>query len=121
MPIDVYRFVHLFSVFLLLMSMGGMVGAALAKQPLDPAVRRLGAISHGVAMLLLLVAGFGLLAKGGYTAGVPGFAMVKLVIWLVLGAAIVVPTRFPAYARLLWLAVPLLALVAAWLGHYRPF
>jgi hypothetical protein len=42
-------------------------------------------ITHGLGLLLVLVAGFGMLAKLGIH-GVPTWAALKLIIWVALGA-----------------------------------
>ena len=76
-------------------------------------------ILHGVAMLLILVAGFGLLAK--LQLGFPGWVIVKLVIWLVFGALLVVSKRqLLRPGQLIGVMIALGAL-AAWLATFTPF
>ena len=40
---------------------------------------------HGIGLVVLLVSGFGNLAKLGMTAHMPGWVIAKMVLWLVLG------------------------------------
>lgn len=77
------------------------------------------AILHGVGLLLLLVAGFGALAKLGYK-GPPGWAIGKLAIWLLLGAAPVIFKKAPQVAKAVVCALPLVALGAAALAVLKP-
>ena len=68
-----------------------------------------------LGLVLLLVGGFGMLAKLG-VSGIPGWVHPKILIWVLLGLAVAVPYRKPELARPLWFAAPILALIAAYLG-----
>lgn len=76
---------------------------------------------HGIALLLVLVAGFGLLARLGIITGWPGWVWAKLGIWLLAGAWLTVPYHRPALARPMLLALPFLGLALAWLAVAKPF
>ena len=126
----VYRLIHFFGIFLLLTSLGGavmrgMMGTvsttALSTDggASDRRMRRLVALSHGIAMLLILTGGFGMLAR--LDIGMPGWVFGKLAVWLALGAMLALARRMVGAARALWLAVPVLALIAAWLAYTKPF
>ena len=82
--------------------------------------RKLVMITHGVGMLMVLVAGFGLLAKLGTSQGT-GWVIGKLVLWLSLGAVIVVLNRRPQWARSMWYLIPILGGLAVYLAVYKPF
>ena len=126
----VYRLIHFFGIFLRLTSLGGavmrgMMGTvsttALSTDggASDRRMRRLVALSHGIAMLLILTGGFGMLAR--LDIGMPGWVFGKLAVWLALGAMLALARRMVGAARALWLAVPVLALIAAWLAYTKPF
>ena len=68
---------------------------------------------------MLLVAGFGALAKLE-VQGVPSWAWGKLVLWLLLAASPVLIKRKPNFAKALWFALPLLGVVAASLAVLKP-
>jgi len=81
--------------------------------------RKFIAIMHGVGVTLVLVAGFGLLARLGIHWPWPLWVIVKLSVWLVIGA-------FPTlvYRRVLspigaWWVLTLLALIAAMSATYK--
>ena len=126
----IYRLIHFFGIFLLLTSLGGavmrgMMGTvsttALATDGgvADRRMRRLIGMTHGIALLLILVGGFGMLAR--LDIGFPGWIVGKLTVWLALGAMLTLAKRMLGRARMLWFAVPVLAFVAAWLAYTKPF
>jgi hypothetical protein len=119
-PFLVYKTFHLVGVMLTVVALGGMAIHAANGGTRDQSLtRRLTTASHGLGLLLVLVAGFGMLARLGGTAG-SGWVLIKLVIWLTLGAAAVVPYRRPQFARALFLIVPLLAALAAIVAITKP-
>ena len=80
--------------------------------------RKIFSILQGIALLVMLVSGFGLLAK--LHLGFPHFAMVKTVIWVVLGVIpmILRRLRVPVAAGI---AISLALIgIMAWLGVMKP-
>lgn len=119
-PFLVYKTFHVVGVMLIVAALGGMaVHAANGGPRAQSLTRRLTTATHGLGLLLVLVAGFGMLARLGGSAG-SGWVLIKLVIWLALGAAAVVPYRRPQLARALFLIVPLLAALAAIVAITKP-
>ncbi len=115
MSLLAYKVLHLVGGFLLFAALG-----YLALRPADKAIK-LPSISHGIALLLLLVSGFGMLAKLGIMGlSWPLWIWLKLVIWLLLGAALVLVRRLPRHAALWWWLFPLLGGAAAYLALYKP-
>lgn len=128
MGYEVYKVLHLLGVVTLFFSLGGMTLQALAVPatgaaegaPPAPGRAVLSAL-HGVAMVLLLVAGFGALAKLGLMqGGLPGWAWGKLAVWLLLGGAPALIKRQPRLALALCFALPLVGALAAWLAVAKP-
>ncbi|MCE9518190.1 MAG: hypothetical protein K8R87_01270 [Verrucomicrobia bacterium] len=111
-----YQIIHLIAVMILFAG----TGAALAGTD-HGGTRKFGAILRGVSLLLLLVTGFGLLAKLGIMKSLPVWAWIKLAIWVI---AAVLPV-FVKRKMLPGTAAVLIALalggVAAWLGIMKPF
>lgn len=121
---NAYKVLHLFGVLLLFVSLGGLTLHALNGGTKETnRSRKLVAISHGLALFLVVLAGFGLLVRigVGHGAGLPGWVWGKLAIWALMGAALVIPYRKPEWARGMWLLLPVLGGAAAWLAIYKPF
>ena len=111
MSLAFYKWLHLAGIALVLMSLAAMAWRAES--------RKLPSITHGIGLLVAFVAGFGLLAKGGY--GWPAWVWIKLVVWLVLGGVSVLFKRKPELGTPLWWGVFVLFVLAGYLGIYKPF
>jgi hypothetical protein len=118
MSYEFYRVVHVFSIILLFTSLGTLAAVGGAE---SARLRRLAAVAHGVALTLILVAGFGLLARLGMFGAIPLWAWLKLGIWLLLAMAVLPLRRRPEWAAGLWLLLPVLGGTAAWLAIAKPF
>jgi hypothetical protein len=115
-----YKVLHLIGVLFLFTSLGGM--AILSRSgSTNSAARKLAMATHGIALAVILVAGFGLLARLGFMAAMPTWAWLKIGIWLLLALAVLPLRRAPRLAGALWIALPLLGGVAAWLAVTKPF
>lgn len=109
-----YKVMHLLGIFLLLTGMGGVWALSVVGTPdRSSGTRRLLMISHGIAVLLVLVAGFGLLAKLGVMGAWPAWVWLKIGIWVVLGGLPALLLRTEKGSGLLLYLAPLLAAIAA--------
>ena len=116
-----YQILHQIGIVLVFMSIGALCLHAMNGGTRESnRGRALVAITHGTGLLLILVAGFGMLARLGMSSGVPGWAWLKVGVWLALAAAIVVPYRKPEWSRAIWFALPVLAALATYSVLYRP-
>lgn len=116
----VYKALHLVGVMLTVAALAGAaVHAANGGRREEALTRRLTTATHGTGLLLVLVAGFGMLARLGASAAA-GWVLLKLVIWVALGAAALVPYRRPQFARVLFLLVPVLAALAGIVAVTKP-
>ncbi len=120
MSYEFYKVLHIIGIVWLFASLGAQVLWGLNGGTRDDHPdRRLVMMSHGVALLLVFVAGFGMQAKAHL--GWPGWFFGKLTIWLILGGVVTLPLRKPELARPMWFALPILGALAAWLVVYKPF
>lgn len=117
-----YKLLHIIGIILVFFAFGGACLAAIRDHQTKLGKARL-AITHGIGLLLIFVAGFGLLAKLGLGSPATwgGWVWVKLVIWLLFGAALTLINKFPRHASLMWVLLPILGLIAAYLALYKPF
>ena len=123
MPYAVYKLMHFLGIFMLITalaatSMHVLRGGSRSDNP----HRRILGITHGMAALLILTGGFGMLARLNVMHGaLPNWVYAKLAIWVALAAAMMVPYLGRSYARALLVAVPLLAVAAGAVALYKPF
>lgn len=123
-PRDFYEILHIVGIAMLFVAIGGVsVHAANGGSKASSTTRPLVGSVLGLGSLLILVGGFGMLARMGFQhgAGFPGWIIGKLIIWLLLSAIVLMPYRRPALARPFLLLLPLLAGVAVYLALYKPF
>ncbi|HYW33456.1 MAG TPA: hypothetical protein VE869_18280 [Gemmatimonas sp.] len=122
-PRDFYEVLHILGIAFLFVAIGGVaVHAANGGGKATSTTRPLVGSIHGLGSLLILVGGFGMLARIGFQhgGGFPGWLIGKMVIWLVLSAIVLMPYRKPALAKPFLLLLPLLAGVAVYLALYKP-
>ena len=73
-----YKIIHLTGISLLALGVGGMMAGGEKRKTF--------AMLQGIGLVVMLVSGFGLLAKLKFTPYVPPFAVVKIVLWCLIGA-----------------------------------
>ena len=123
-PRDFYEILHVIGIAMVFLSIGGVsVHGANGGTKKTSSTRMLLATIHGLGTLLILVGGFGMLARMGFLHGAsfPGWLWVKIIIWVILGAVTMLPYRRPELARPALVLLPLLAGVAVYMALYKPF
>jgi hypothetical protein len=118
MSYEFYKILHIFSVLLLFTTLGTVAAASGSD---NARLRRLAGIAHGVALALIFVAGFGLMAKLRIFGSIPGWILVKFSLWFLLGLAVVPLRRRPQWTVWLWPLLPIVGGFAAWLAVTKPF
>jgi len=110
MDYSTYKIIHLTGIAVLSLGVGGMMAGG--------ANRKIFSILQGIGLLVMLVSGFGLLAK--LHLGFPHFAIAKTILWLVIGAMPIILRRLrvPVLAGIV-ISVTLVAIMA-WLGVMKP-
>ena len=106
-----YQVLHIIGISMVFLGYGALLARSMAA-PDNVSVRKLGSITSGIGLLLILVAGFGLVAQLGYNY-TETWILVKFVIWLLLGGLIVLINRKPQLAMLLWCLLIALSATAA--------
>lgn len=120
MSVNVYLIAHVVGITMVFMALGGAAIHALnGGTREDNRSRGILAAFHGAGLVILLVSGFGMLAR--LDLGFSGWVGGKLAIWLLLAAALSILLRRPDKARILWWALPVLGGLAAWFGVSKPF
>ena len=106
-----YQVLHIIGISMVFLGYGALLARSRAA-PDNVSVRKLGSITSGIGLLLILVAGFGLISKLGHSF-TETWILVKFVIWLILGGLIVLINRKPQLAMLLWCLLIALGATAA--------
>ena len=118
MTYEFYNVAHVIGVLFLFSALG--VLAATAGSTSAP-LRKVASIAHSVALAVIFVAGFGLLARLGYFGAIPTWAYLKMALWAILAAAVVPLKRKPEWAPALWVIMPVIGSLAVWLAVTQPF
>lgn len=107
----VYHLAHLVGLILLFVGFGGMLNSSSNSKS--------AAKYHGIGLLILVIAGFGMIAKLKLSYTAP-WVLGKVAIFLVLGVLpVLAKRRVLAPPVLVWVAI-ILAGVAACLGYLKP-
>lgn len=120
---EFYNVVHIIGIVILMSSLGGVALHAMnGGTGANNASRRFITTLHGIGAFLILLGGFGMLARIGFRheESFPPWLLVKLTVWVFLAAAPFLPYRRPQWARWLMLGLPVMGGVAAWMGIYKP-
>ncbi|WP_309669087.1 hypothetical protein [Gemmatimonas sp.] len=123
-PRDFYEILHIIGIAMLFIAIGGVAThAANGGSKGTSSTRPLIGSMHGLGALLILVGGFGMLARLGFMHGgnFPGWLWVKIIVWVILSAVVLLPYRKPALAKPFLLLLPLLAGLAVYMALYKPF
>lgn len=121
MSYQFYKFLHLIGIVMTIAALAGMSLHVASGGTKDYAGRKMAAILHGLGLTITLVAGFGLLARLGLMGGMPGWAIAKLIVWVILGGLPALIYRKPKQAKMFWYLIILFAALNAYLAIYKPF
>lgn len=108
-----YKFLHLVGIVMIFMALGAAVFSARLTGGKPPSGKRLLALFHGIGLLIVVVSGFGMLARLGILWPLPGWVHPKIVIWLVLGAWLTICYRLAPKSTLPWYGALVLFMIAA--------
>jgi len=110
MSYPTYKIIHLIGIAIIAIGTGGMLAGGNN--------RRTFAIFQGIGLLVMLISGFGILAKLGL--GFPHFAIAKTVLWVVIGMLPLIFRKFkPPLVAAILISLMLVGLMA-WLGVMKP-
>ncbi len=117
MSYQIYLILHFTGILLVFLAFGSMI-ARSALQPGNVAWRKFGGITSGIGLVLILVGGFGMLAR--LHLGAPGWAMMNTGIWLALGVMTALINKKPQAAKPLWFVTLALGIAAVVTVTYKP-
>lgn len=117
---EVYKFIHLIGLTILVFSLGAICLQMLNGRSREFQNRKPFMIAHGVGLTLLLVAGFGMLARLGMMGAWPSWIYIKFAVWIALGGIIGLMRRKPEWNKGLWAATIALVGLAAYAAIFKP-
>ena len=104
----------------MVLSTGFLVTSVYVSGLSDSLRKRVTAL-HGITLLVLFVAGFGLIAKGNHSFAAP-WVWIKLIIWLFFGLLPLFMKRGPEFVkRNLFLLYSILLVIAVYVVLFKPF
>lgn len=112
-----YKILHIVGILMVFTALGGLALRSADNGKATPTGRKLTAIGHGLGLVIVLVSGFGLLAK--LSLGFDPWVIGKLLIWLFLGGMLVLIRKMPHLAALWYWALPIIGGIAAWLALFK--
>lgn len=122
MSYQFYKLLHLLGIFSLFGALGGLAAARMGARSGGAGETRAFNVLHGLALAIIFIAGFGMLAKLGM--GSPGtwgsWVWIKLAIWLLMGAALVAMKRAKGAAPTVLVFFTVLGAVSAWAALFKP-
>ncbi len=121
MPYELYKVIHLLGLFLLISGLITAFTLTSNGHALAGKVKTFAFALHGLGLVLILVSGFGLLARLGLAREMPVWAYIKLIIWGVYALYISVIKRKGQIGWPLYVSMLSVFLVAAYLAVYKPF
>lgn len=120
MSYEFYKVLHHTGLFMVFLSLGAYLLNAIADGGRQFRGRRLVMITHGLGMLAVFVAGFGLIARLQLSTPWPLWIYLKLGIWILIGLLLLIAMRRSALANILWTLAIVLGAVAAYLARIKP-
>ncbi|EPG72782.1 hypothetical protein LEP1GSC058_1027 [Leptospira fainei serovar Hurstbridge str. BUT 6] len=117
----VYKLVHILGILFLFLAFGGIALHAIGGGTKENAQKKLIAITHGIGLFLILLGGFGMLARLGIIWPWPGWIIAKFLFWLLFGGLLTLFYKKPSFAKFLWFALPFLGAIVGYIALYKPF
>lgn len=118
---EIYKLIHFIGLTLTVFSLGALAFQMHNHKSADFKNRKYLGIGHGLGLFLLLLGGFGMLARLGLAREMPTWVWIKLTIWLLIGALIAPLRRKPEWSHWLWAVGIFLVSAAAWVALFKPF
>ena len=115
-----YKMLHFIGLALTFMGLAGVLAHRAANGE-SVGGRLLFTLTHGLGLILLLVSGFGLAAKLGFTHEFPIWLIGLVVVWILTGATLMLAKRFSRYSLLIVIWMTALIGIGSWLAVLKPF
>ncbi len=120
MPYTVYKLIHVTSILFLFATAGGVaLYVANGGTREGNVARKWVSAIHGLALVLIVISGFGLVARLG--TGFQLWVWAKFALWFIIGSLALLPLSKPHLGYRLFFLIPFLGGLAAYLAIFKPF
>ena len=120
MSTEFYRIVHILGIILLFLALGGLLFPAFNNITLDKKTKKPWAIMHGISLIVILIGGFGLLARLGIQGSFPLWVWFKLIIWSYFSIIVFAIVRLPKRAKWIFSTILIISLAALIVVNLKP-
>lgn len=120
MSYEFYKILHLTGLVLLFSGLIALLTLKVMGSVVAGSTKKFAFMTHGIGLFLVLLSGFGLLARMGMARDFPNWIYLKLAIWLYFGASIALIKRKGQLGWILYLPMLIIFIIAAYLGVVKP-
>lgn len=120
MSYEFYKILHLTGLVLLFSGLISLLTLKVIGAEVNGPTKKFSFISHGIGLFLILLSGFGLMARLGIIRDMPNWIYVKLAIWLYFGLTIALIKRKGQLGWVLYIPMLVVFIAAAYLGINKP-
>lgn len=118
MDYDIYKMLHFTGMIILFSGLSGMAVSYFGgKNNFRKQLKFFGAL-HGIALLLLLISGFGFAGKNAIEF--PLWMNIKILFWFILGGLPVLIKQKPQNIKMYFVIIIILGIAASYLGVVKP-
>lgn len=121
MSYEFYKILHLTGLILLFSGLVSLLTLKATGAAVEGPAKKFSFIAHGIGLFLVLLSGFGLLARLGIVRDMPNWIYAKIVIWLYFGASIALIKRRGQLGWVLYIPMLIIFIIAAYLAVTKPF
>ncbi len=122
MSYELYKVLHLVGIVLLFSGLVSVLTIKLSGAALEGKQKKFAFMTHGIGLLLILISGFGLMARLGLVQEFPKWIFIKLSIWLFMGLVLaLIKRKAQDHAFKLYTILLSVFMVAAYVAITKPF
>lgn len=121
MSLEFYTMLHVTGIVMVFSGLVALLTMKISGTPIEGNSKKFAFLTHGIGLLIVLVSGFGMMARLGLVSGFPNWIYAKLAIWLYFGGAIALVKRKGHLGWKLYLPLILVLMIAGYIALAKPF
>lgn len=121
MSYQFYKVLHLVGILGLFLSLGALIMHSCHGGDKKFKGRKMMVVTHGLSLVVIFVAGFGLMARLNMMGSSwPLWIYLKVAIWLILGGIVALIAKKTQWSALLFYVILIIGASAAWIANFKP-